>query len=105
VCSTAAPAAIITRKTAAAAMRARCARPLFFIDLALPRDVDPSVADLENVFIYNLDDLARIAAENRAARAAEVSKAKEIARQKSAQLWEQISRLAPLAPSGPSALP
>ncbi|WP_068769900.1 glutamyl-tRNA reductase [Termitidicoccus mucosus] len=93
VCSTAAPGAVITREAAAGAMRARRARPLFFIDLALPRDVDPSVADLENVFIYNLDDLARIADENRAARAAEVAKAKELARQKSAQLWDQIARV------------
>ncbi|MDR2674545.1 MAG: glutamyl-tRNA reductase [Opitutaceae bacterium] len=94
VCSTAAPGVVITREAVAAAMRARRARPLFFIDLALPRDVEPAVADLENVFLYDLDDLARIAAENRAARAAEVAKAKGLARQKSAQLWEQIARLA-----------
>jgi glutamyl-tRNA reductase len=94
VCSTAAPAAVITREAAAAAMRARRARPLFFIDLAFPRDVDPSVADLENVFIYNLDDLARIAGENRAARAAEVAKARDLARLKSARLWDQIARAA-----------
>ncbi len=91
VCSTAAPGAVITREAAAGAMRARRARPLFFIDLALPRDVDPSVADLENVFIYNLDDLARIADENLAARASEVAKARELARQKAAQLWDRIS--------------
>ncbi|MDR0352038.1 MAG: glutamyl-tRNA reductase [Opitutaceae bacterium] len=99
VCSTAAPGAVITRETAASAMRARRTRPLFFIDLALPRDVAPSVADLENVFIYNLDDLARIAGENRAARAAEVAKAKDLARQKSARLWNQISRAPASAPA------
>ena len=91
VCSTSAPAAVITRDTAAAAMKKRRARPLFFIDLALPRDVDPTVADLENVFIYNLDDLARIAEKNRAARQTEVARARDLLREKSARLWQTIS--------------
>ena len=44
-----------------AAMHKRPARPLFFIDQALPRDVEPAVAEIDNVFLYNLDDLAKIA--------------------------------------------
>ncbi|MDF9834062.1 glutamyl-tRNA reductase [Ereboglobus sp. PH5-5] len=100
VCSTAAPEAVIRRDAAEAAMRRRRAQPLFFIDLAMPRDVEPSVADIENVFVYNLDDLARIAEKNRAARENEVVRAREILREKSAMLWSQI---APEAPSpGPS---
>ncbi len=91
VCSTAAPGAVITRADADAAMRKRRSQPLFFIDLALPRDVEPSVAGIENVFIYNLDDLARIAEKNRAAREGEVARAREILREKSALLWTQIS--------------
>lgn len=91
VCSTAAPDAVITREAVATAMRKRRAQPLFFIDLAIPRDVDPAVADIENVFIYNLDDLARIAEKNRAARETEVARAREILREKSALLWNQIS--------------
>jgi len=91
VCSTAAPTAIITRDTAAAAMKKRPNRPLFLIDLALPRDVDPAAATLENVFIYNLDDLARIAEKNRAARQAEVARAREILREKSTRLWQTLT--------------
>jgi glutamyl-tRNA reductase len=71
-------------------MKKRPADPLFFIDLALPRDIEPTVAKLENVFLYNLDDLAKIAEENRAARAAEVVHAHKLVVEKSAALWKQI---------------
>jgi glutamyl-tRNA reductase len=90
VCSTAAPHAVITAQDAAAAMKKRRTSPLFFIDLAMPRDVEPAVASLQNVFVYNLDDLAKIAEENRAAREAEVSKAMEILREKAEALWRQV---------------
>ncbi|HEU5079575.1 MAG TPA: glutamyl-tRNA reductase [Opitutaceae bacterium] len=93
VCSTSAPHAVITAGDVSAAMKKRRAQPLFFIDLALPRDVDPAVANLENVFIYNLDDLARIAEENRAARENEVRRAREILKEKSEALWKQIGGL------------
>jgi glutamyl-tRNA reductase len=90
VCSTAAPQAVVSRADVLAAMKRRPAQPLFFIDLALPRDVDPAVADLENVFLYNLDDLAKIAEENLALRTAKVAKAKELLREKAEALWKQL---------------
>jgi glutamyl-tRNA reductase len=90
VCATASPTAVVTAADAAAAIRKRRAQPLFFIDLALPRDVDPAVGGLENVFIYNLDDLARIADENRAAREIEVLRAREILKEKTEGLWKQL---------------
>jgi glutamyl-tRNA reductase len=88
--STAAPDVVVTLADTIAAMKTRRAEPLFFIDLALPRDIDAEVAKLENVFLYNLDDLAKIAEENRAARAAEVVHAREIVVEKAAALWKQI---------------
>jgi len=91
VCSTAAPGAVITRDAAASAMKKRPARPLFLIDLAVPRDVAPEVADMENVFVYNLDDLARIAGKNRAAREAGVARAREMLREKAARVWRAVS--------------
>jgi glutamyl-tRNA reductase len=72
-------------------MRRRPARPLFFIDQALPRDVEPTVTNLENVFLYNLDDLAKIAEDNRAARAAELEKARLLAEEKAHALWRQVA--------------
>lgn len=91
VCSTAAPQVVVTADVIHAAMKQRRARPLFFIDLALPRDVDPAAAEHENVFLYNLDDLAKIAEENLAARTAEVKRAREILNEKAVALWAQLA--------------
>jgi glutamyl-tRNA reductase len=73
-------------------MAQRPAAPLFLIDLALPRDIDPAAADLDNVYLYNLDDLARISDQNRAARVAEITKARELITTKSDLLWASLSR-------------
>ncbi|MBC7365457.1 MAG: glutamyl-tRNA reductase [Undibacterium sp.] len=88
--STAAPETVISATAVAAAIRKRPARPLFFIDLALPRDIEASVAEIQNVFLYNLDDLAKIADENRAAREAEVVRARALLTEKAGALWCQV---------------
>jgi glutamyl-tRNA reductase len=49
------------------------------------------VAEIENVFLYNLDDLARIAEENRAAREAEIAKCRAIVAEKADALWRQVA--------------
>lgn len=90
VCATSAPDIVVTEAATRAAMHRRPARPLFFIDQALPRDVAPGVADIQNVFLYNLDDLARIADENRAAREAELAKCRSIVFEKADALWRQV---------------
>jgi glutamyl-tRNA reductase len=73
-------------------MRRRPARPLLLIDLALPRDVESAAADLQNVFLYNLDDLARIAETNRSAREAEIGRCRAILAQRADSLWDQVLR-------------
>lgn len=104
VCATAAPEVVITRPATKAAMHKRPARPLFFIDQALPRDVEPAVAEIDNVFLYNLDDLAKIAEENRVARAAEIVKCRAIVAEKSDALWRQVApQVAALVPSADTA--
>ncbi len=90
--STSAPGLVLTRDLIAAAMKKRAARPLFLIDLALPRDIDPAAATLANVFLYNLDDLARIAEQNLAQREAEVSRCHAILSQRTAALWPQVAQ-------------
>lgn len=91
VCATSAPDVVVSLPAAKAAMHRRPARPLFFIDQALPRDVDPAIAGIENVFLYNLDDLAKIAEENRAAREAEIAKCRAIVAEKADVLWRHIA--------------
>jgi glutamyl-tRNA reductase len=91
VCATSAPGAVLSLEAVKAAMHRRPARPLFCIDLALPRDVEPATANLENVFLYNLDDLAKIAEQNRAARVAEIVKCRAIVEEKAGALWRQVA--------------
>jgi len=88
--STSAPGLVVTRELVAAAMKRRAARPLFLIDLALPRDIDPDAAKLANVFLYNLDDLASIAEGNLSQREAEVARCRAILAERTAALWPQV---------------
>ncbi len=101
VCATSAPDLVVSLEATRAAMHKRPARPLFFIDQALPRDIDPAVAEIDNVFLYNLDDLARIADANRAAREAELAKCRVIVTEKADALWRQVApQVQALATSG-----
>jgi glutamyl-tRNA reductase len=78
VSATGAPRPILTRGLVEAAVSKRAARPLFIIDLAVPRDVDPSAAALRNVFVYNVDDLQALMHENMSKRSAELLHAEGI---------------------------
>ncbi len=64
VASTASPNAIITRAMAVDALRARKRRPIFMVDIAVPRDIEPEVAQLEDVYIFTIDDLQTVVNEN-----------------------------------------
>jgi glutamyl-tRNA reductase len=81
LCSTASQQPIVTREQVGRAIKARRYRPLFIIDLAVPRNVDPAANQLENVYVYDLDDLERVAAENRDLREQEVERAEAIVRE------------------------
>ncbi len=78
IASTGSPQAVITAKMARAAVRARRGRPLFFIDIAVPRDVEPSVGELDGCFLYDIDDLTSVVEANRAGRAVEAAQAERI---------------------------
>lgn len=78
VCSTAAPHPVVTRALIKDVMRARHNRPLFLIDIAVPRDVEGSVDELDNVYLYNIDHLQQLVAGSRKARESEVTRAREI---------------------------
>jgi len=68
VSSTNAPHCVIRTNSVRKAIAARCSRPMLFIDIAVPRDIEESVGRLENVYLYNIDDLQGVAAENLARR-------------------------------------
>ena len=68
ITSTGATQPIITRKMFDSLLRQRRYRPIFIIDIAVPRDVEASVAELDHVYLYNLDDLQRALAESHAQR-------------------------------------
>lgn len=68
ISSTGAPHAIIHRADVEAARRARKFRPLFFIDIAVPRDIDPAVGEIEEVYLYDIDTLEQLAEEARGRR-------------------------------------
>jgi glutamyl-tRNA reductase len=72
---------VLTRPRVEEAMRPRRARPLFLIDIAVPRDVDPAVARLDQVFLYDIDDLQTIVQENLSRRATEIERAEAIVRE------------------------
>ncbi len=89
--STSAPGAVVSALMVAEAMKHRPTRPLFLIDLAVPRDVEPGAAELPNVFLYDLDDLAEIAEENLAQRKAEVARAQALLAERTAALWRRVA--------------
>ena len=78
LCSTAAQQPLVTREVVGRGIKARRFRPLFLIDLALPRNVDPAVNELENVYVYDMDDLEGVGAQNRELRVGQVGRAEEI---------------------------
>jgi glutamyl-tRNA reductase len=78
ICSTGADRPVVTHQLMARAARARRFRPAFLIDLSVPRNVEPAVNQLENVYVYDLDDLERVAAQNRELRESELLHAEEI---------------------------
>jgi glutamyl-tRNA reductase len=78
ITSTGSPTAILSKAQVQTAVPASRMRPLFIIDIAVPRDVDPTAADIEQVFLYNIDDLQAIVRENLQKRGAEVSHAEQI---------------------------
>jgi glutamyl-tRNA reductase len=91
VCATAAPTAVISAVSVSSAVRRRAGRPLLLLDLALPRDVEALAAEVPNAFLYNLDDLAAIASENRTARASEVERCRQILGERTEFLWRDLA--------------
>jgi glutamyl-tRNA reductase len=78
ISSTGAPGLVIARETVKPVIRARRNRPIFFIDIAVPRDIDPEINRLENAYVYDIDDLKGIIEENIGDRQKEAVKGERI---------------------------
>lgn len=81
ISSTGSTSAIIRARDIREVLKKRKHKPMFFIDIAVPRDIDPDVNQLDNVYIYDIDDLQEVVEENLAGRKEEARKAEEIVEQ------------------------
>lgn len=82
ISSTSAPHAVVTRAMVEAALRNHRRRdPLFFLDIAVPRDIEPAVGDLPNVFLYDIDDLRGMVESDMAQRRQRAERAEALVRE------------------------
>jgi len=86
ISSSAAPGYLLTRDLIRTAIEARRNQPMFLVDIAVPRNIDPAVNDLEHAFLYDIDDLQRLSERNLQTR-------REIAEQAEAIVDEEVARL------------
>jgi glutamyl-tRNA reductase len=92
--STGSPSYLLTREQVKAAMRRRRQRPLFMIDIAVPRDLDPRINDLDNVYLYNIDDLQEVVEANRERRQAAAAQAERLVLAETRKFMDWLETLA-----------
>ena len=97
LCSSGAPNFLIGPAQAAAALQARDLKPQLLIDISVPRNIDPAVAELEHAYLYNLDDLDQLATEHRERRLAASREAEVLLKHRLRDLkeWLAASRVVP----------
>jgi glutamyl-tRNA reductase len=98
VSSTASSLPILGKGLVERALRARRRRPMFMVDLAVPRDIEQEVGELDDVFLYTVDDLAHIVAENLDSRRSAVDQAEAIIETQVGQFmrWMEARESVPL---------
>ncbi|MFB3909470.1 MAG: glutamyl-tRNA reductase [Candidatus Eisenbacteria bacterium] len=98
VSATASPVPIVRYETVKRALAARGNRPLLILDIAVPRDVEPAVRDLPNVFLYDVDSLQDLVQKNLERRAKEIPKVESIIRHETEQYlrWYESLGAAPI---------
>ena len=79
--SSGAPHFILTREQMRSAMARRRNQPMFLIDIAVPRNIDPAVNEIDSVFLYDIDDLGRVVDDNKRGRVETAKEAEEIVRE------------------------
>ncbi len=94
ISATSAPQCVLDTATVRRAMASRHGRPMLCIDLAVPRDIEEAVARVENVYLYNLDDLESVASENLARRREAVEEALRMVREEASAVAAAIQAAA-----------
>ncbi|MBP1995944.1 glutamyl-tRNA reductase [Paenibacillus eucommiae] len=97
ISSTGAPGYVLTRDQLQPILQKRKSRPLFMMDIAVPRDLDPQISDLSNVFLYDIDDLEAIVANHLQERRKEAAKIEEMI-QVEMTLFEQWTKTLGVSP-------
>src|SRR5208282_3566859 len=90
VSSTGSPDLVLRRADVAAILPARRNRPLVLVDIAVPRDIDPAVQELPNIFLYDIDDLEAVVRENTKDREQELSFCNTVIDERAAELMKQF---------------
>lgn len=90
ISSTSAPHLVIQAESVRRASEARRGRPILLIDIAVPRDIDPAASLIKNVYVYTIDDLERVAAENLSKRQEAVEQAWHLVRQGTSEVALQF---------------
>lgn len=93
ICSTAATNYVITKKMVKEVMPLRKYRPIFFIDISVPRNIEPACNDLDNVYLYNIDDLQDVVDSNLLERKKEAEKALSIVQQETEKFFQWVNSL------------
>jgi glutamyl-tRNA reductase len=93
ISSTGAPGFVITKSEISSILKPRKYKPLFIIDIAVPRDVEPEVNEIENVYLYDIDDLKMVVEENLKERQKEALKAKTIIEEEVLKFKKWLSEL------------
>ncbi|MBA3890020.1 MAG: glutamyl-tRNA reductase, partial [Gemmatimonadaceae bacterium] len=94
LCSTAAPVPVVPASRLRTAAGRRGGRPLCVLDIALPRDVEPSAREIDSVYLYDLDDLQAVVHANLARRRGELPSAEAVIADEVAKFWGWVAGLA-----------
>jgi glutamyl-tRNA reductase len=90
ITSSGAPHYVLTKAGMRRVIEARKNRPMFLIDIAVPRNIEPTVNDLENIFLYDIDDLQRVVEDNRRGRSEVAEEAERIIAEEVERLIERL---------------
>lgn len=94
ISSTGSPDLVIMKSDVQKVMKARRNRPLFLIDIAVPRDLDPQLNELDNIYLYDIDDLSSVVEKNKEERDREAIKAQRIVEEETVKFGHYLETLA-----------